>query len=76
MISESLSTAAFWKAAGMRALWTFAQTFLAIVGTSNAGVFNSSALANLVTALTAAVLSVLKSIVFGIPEADGAIIDG
>ncbi len=67
---DDLSTAAFWKAALIRALWTFAQTLLAALGVDSAGFFNASILDKLMIAATAAVVSLLKSIVLGVPEAE------
>jgi r1t holin len=54
---------AFWKAAGERALSTFAQALLAYLLTSQVGVFHLDWLAGLELALGATVLSLLKSIV-------------
>lgn len=60
-------TKEFWKAAGIRALHTVAQTAIATIGTTaliqdvNWAVVGSSA-------LLAGILSVLKSIVTGLPE--------
>ena len=58
----------FWKAAGIRALRTFAQTAIATIGTAAllsqvnwAAVFSASTLAG--------ILSILTSITTGLPEA-------
>jgi Putative lactococcus lactis phage r1t holin len=59
----------FWRATGERALRTAAQTLLALVGTSAANLISGDTLDWLVASLSAAVLSVLTSIVAGIPEA-------
>ena len=58
----------FWKCAGERALHTFAQTILSmlVVGTPITG-FNWTNI--LLVSLTATVMSLLKSVVVGVPEA-------
>lgn len=70
MKKHNIWTKKFWKAAGERAIRTFAQTFVATVGTTAIlsevawkVVFSSSALA--------AIMSIATSIGFGIPEAEG-----
>lgn len=52
-----------------RAIRTAAQTLIALIGTDAANLISGSTLDWLVTAVSAAVLSVLTSIVAGIPEA-------
>lgn len=67
-MAVDLSTRTFWKATAIRAVWTFCQTFLAVFGVGTTNIFDSSVGGMLLTALTAAVLSVGKSVVAGVPE--------
>ena len=60
----------FWKAAGVRALRTFAQAAVAAIGTT-ALMEQVNWLAVGSTALLAAILSLLTSLATGLPEADG-----
>lgn len=61
-------TKAFWKAAGIRALRTFAQTAVATIGT--AALLSQVDWAVVASASTlAAILSILTSIATGLPEA-------
>ena len=57
----------FWKAAGIRALRTFCQTAVAVIGTS-AVIAEVDWLAVASAAALAAILSVLNSIATGLPE--------
>ena len=52
----------FLAAVAERAIKTFAQTFLALVGADTAGLFTIAAVDNLKVSLGAAILSVLSSI--------------
>ena len=52
----------FLAAVAERAIKTFAQTFLALVGSDMAGLFTIAAVDNLKVSLAAAILSVLSSI--------------
>lgn len=66
---DQLQTKTFWVAAGWRALRTFAQSLLTVLGVDATQLLNADALAVLVTGLVAGLISILTSIVFGIPEA-------
>lgn len=57
----------FWRAAGIRALHTVAQTALAIIGTA-AVLSDVDWLQVLSAAALAAIISMLKSIAIGMPE--------
>ena len=60
----------FWKAAGIRALRTFAQTAVATIGTSaQLSAVNWLAVAS--ASALAAVLSLLTSLATGLPEVEG-----
>lgn len=52
----------------IRALHTFAQTMLGMLGTESIGIFEVDWKAILSVSLMAAFISVLKSVAFGIPE--------
>lgn len=52
----------FLTAVAERALKTFAQTFLALVGADTAGIFTVAVVDNLKVSLGAAILSVLSSV--------------
>lgn len=60
-------TIEFWKAAGVRAIRTFAQTFVATVG-SAALISQVNWAAVLSASVLAAVLSVMTAIATGLPE--------
>ena len=66
---EKLKTKEFWEAAAARAIWTLCETFIGIAGVAslieeiNWHVLISSS-------ILAALLSVAKSIVKGLPEVD------
>lgn len=65
-----MKTKTWIKAAGMRAIRTFAQTAAATIGT--AVLMNEVNWERVVsTAVLAGILSILTSIGFGMPEADG-----
>ena len=69
MIKNRLETVEFWKNAGYRALRTFCQVAIATIGTT-ALIQEVNWLVVLSTSGLAAILSILTSIVFGIPETD------
>jgi hypothetical protein len=52
----------FLAAVSERALKTFAQTFIALVGADSAGIFTVAVVDNLKVSLAAAILSVLSSL--------------
>ena len=58
-------TAQFWKATAERAIKTFAQALLAILGAGGAKLLDVDFVGGLLAALMAAVISVLTSIVGG-----------
>ena len=60
----------FWRAAGVRALRTFAQTAVATIGTS-ALLSDVNWLAVASASALAAVLSLLTSLATGLPEVEG-----
>lgn len=62
-------TKEFWKAALIRALHTFAQTAIAAIGTAYV-LSEVNWLAVLSASALAAVLSLLKSLVVGLPECE------
>ena len=64
----------FWKKAGIRALHTIAQSAIATIGTT-ALIQDVNWLVVLSTAALAGLLSILKSIVIGLPEVDMPDID-
>ena len=60
----------FWKAAGIRALRTFCQTAVAVIGTS--ALLTDVNWLNVVSAsVLAGILSILTSVATGLPEVDG-----
>lgn len=63
-----LKTKGFWEAAALRAIWTFAESFLAIEASSRL-IEDINWHVTVSAALAAAFFSVLKSIVVGVPEA-------
>lgn len=70
MEKSAIWTREFWIHAGERALRTFAQALLASIGTGAVGITQVDWVAGLSIGATAAVVSVLTSIVLGIPETD------
>lgn len=62
-------TVEFWKAAGIRALRTFAQTAIATIGTASL-LSEINWIMVLSASAVAALLSLLTSIVTGLPEVD------
>ena len=67
MRKHPIETVEWWKAAGIRALRTFAQTMAAAIGTGYAAWGEVPWVLVISTALVAAVLSILTSIA-GLPE--------
>lgn len=60
----------FWKAAGIRALRTFCQTAVAVIGTS--ALLTDVNWLNVVSAsVLAGILSILTSVATGLPEVEG-----
>jgi hypothetical protein len=68
-IKIDISSADFWKAAGIRALKTFCQTAIASIGTT-ALIEQVNWLVVGSASLLAAILSILTSIVTGLPETE------
>ena len=66
-IKNDITSAEFWKAAGIRALKTFAQTAIAAIGTT-ALIEQVNWLVVGSASFLAAILSLLTSIVTGLPE--------
>lgn len=66
-IKNDITSAEFWKAAGIRALKTFCQTAIAAIGTT-ALIEQVNWLVVGSASLLAAILSLLTSIVTGLPE--------
>ena len=66
-IKNDITSAEFWKAAGIRALKNFAQTAIAAIGTT-ALIEQVNWLVVGSASLLAAILSLLTSIVTGLPE--------
>lgn len=66
-IKTEITNADFWKAAGIRALKTFAQTAIAAIGTT-ALIEEVNWLVVGSASLLAAILSILTSIATGLPE--------
>lgn len=64
-----LKTKDFWEAAAFRALWTLAESILALEGASKV-IQEVDWRYTIGAALLAAFLSICKSIVFGVPEAE------
>jgi len=63
-----LKTKAFWEAAALRAIWTFAESFLALEGAARI-IQDVDWPYTISAALLATFLSLCKSIVVGVPEA-------
>jgi len=61
-------TKEFWRCAGIRALRTFAQAALAVIGTS--AFFEINWVTVICSSLLAAVLSLLTSVATGLPEVE------
>lgn len=59
----------FWKAAGIRAIKTMAQTAVALIGTNAVGVTEVDWLGVASGAALSGVLSILTSVATGLPEA-------
>lgn len=68
-LKEDITRADFWKAAGIRALKTFCQTAIASIGTT-ALIEQVNWLVVGSASLLAAILSILTSIVTGLPETE------
>lgn len=68
-MKDELTTARFWRAAGLRALRSFAQAFLTLGGLAGANLFSLAWQATLGAAAALALASLLTSVAFGIPEA-------
>ena len=66
-LKNDITSAEFWKAAGIRALKTFCQTAIAAIGTT-ALIEQVNWLVVGSASLLAAVLSILTSIAIGLPE--------
>ena len=66
---DQLQTKNFWVAAGWRALRTFAQSLLTVLAVDATDILTADAGAVLITGLAAGLVSLLTSVVFGIPEA-------
>lgn len=66
-LKTEITSKEFWKAAGIRALKTFCQTAIAAIGTTML-IENVNWLVVGSASLLAAILSLLTSIVMGLPE--------
>lgn len=60
----------FWKSALIRALRTFCQSLVALIGTDAINIVNIDWLTIIGIAATTAVMSLLTSIATGLPESD------
>lgn len=69
-VKNDITSKEFWKAAGIRALKTFCQTAIASIGTT-ALIEEVNWLVVASASGLAAVLSILTSIVTGLPETEG-----
>lgn len=63
----------FWRATGIRAIKTFAQTAVALIGTNAVGVTAVDWVGVASGATLAGIISVLTSIATGLPEVSGGI---
>ena len=63
-------TKSFWKSAGIRALRTFCQSLVTLIGTDAVNIINIDWLTILGIAATTALMSILTSIATGLPESD------
>ena len=63
-----LKSGEFWEAALLRAIWTLAESFLALEAASRT-IAEVDYRASIAAAFGAAILSLCKSIVVGVPEA-------
>jgi Putative lactococcus lactis phage r1t holin len=68
-MKDALTTRDFWTAAGLRAVRSFAQGILTLIGADVARLFSIQWYEILITATGLAVVSLLTSIVTGLPEA-------
>ena len=69
MVKNRIESLDFWKNAGLRALRTFCQTAIATIGTT-ALIQEVNWIVVLSTSGLAAIVSLLTSIVIGIPESE------
>lgn len=60
----------FWKSAAIRALRTFCQSMVALIGTDAVNILEIDWVAILGISATTALLSILTSIATGLPECD------
>ena len=63
-------TKSFWKSAGIRALRTFCQSLVTLIGTDAINIIEIDWLTILGIAATTALMSILTSIATGLPESD------
>ena len=63
-------TKSFWKSAGIRALRTFCQSLVTLIGTDAINIICIDWLTILGIAATTALMSILTSIATGLPESD------
>lgn len=69
---STIWTGVFWRAAAERCIGTFAQALLAVIGVQAIAIYSIDWPAALAIATTAALLSLLKSVVVGTLGADGS----
>lgn len=75
MSTGSIWTGAFWKAAAERAISTFAQAFIGaglVINLTDLDATGNSLLAAGSIGLTSAILSVIKSVGFGLASSEGS----